>query len=302
MTTEKTIASLIRPLFGTSPSRITPTHGGQISTAFLVELDHRTIIVRTHSDPRVYAGTVHNLNILRSLGLPVPDVLTADLTQSVWPFSYLVLSHFPGRELRHELAGMSEDQMTTLARGIMEFQRRVAALPDGEGYGYVNIGERGTFGNWWDLLCREWSHIDLESRDLRTDRYRRIIQAAEAQQAYLQAVPATCFLDDITVKNVIVQNGALTGLIDFDCVCYGDPLWHLALTTVGVVADVGRSRLFYAEALVREADLSEEQLRALALYRAIMGAEFLDRCGPAETPAWRAQMEQCVEDWIRKAG
>jgi len=39
------------------------------------------------------------------------------------------------------------------------------------------------------------------------------------------AVPAICFLDDLTTKNVIVQDGVLQGVVDFDHVCYGDPLF-----------------------------------------------------------------------------
>ena len=48
-----------------------------------------------------------------------------------------------------------------------------------------------------------------------------------------------CFLDDLTIKNVIVAEGKLQGIVDFDWVCYGDPLYMIALTQTAVVSDIG---------------------------------------------------------------
>ena len=42
-------------------------------------------------------------------------------------------------------------------------------------------------------------------------------------------------LDDITTKNVIVSAGELQGFVDFDNVCYGDPLYMLGLTMVAIL-------------------------------------------------------------------
>jgi aminoglycoside phosphotransferase (APT) family kinase protein len=49
-------------------------------------------------------------------------------------------------------------------------------------------------------------------------------------ETYFSSVQPTYFLDDLTSKNVIVQDGELRGLVDFDVVCYDDPLYWLALT------------------------------------------------------------------------
>jgi len=111
-------------------------------------------------------------------------------------------------------------------------------------------------------------------------------------------VPPTCFLDDITVKNVIVRSGELQGLVDFDCVCYGDPLLWLALTATGVVSDVGTRELFYIEELKRLWKVLPEQEPVLALYAAIFALDFLRRFTPSETPIWRARMGAAIERWI----
>ena len=117
-------------------------------------------------------------------------------------------------------------------------------------------------------------------------------------EAYFRAVPSTCFLDDITVKNVIIQHGELQGLVDFDCVCYGDPLYWLALTATGVVSDVGTRELFYVEELKRLWELTVEQEQIFALYSAAMSLDFIRRFSEVETPEWNARMLAAVERWM----
>lgn len=107
-----------------------------------------------------------------------------------------------------------------------------------------------------------------------------------------------CFLDDITVKNVIVQNGELQVLIDFDCVCYGDPLYWLALTAVGVVSDVGARGQFYIEELKRLWGLTPQQEQVLAFYCALMAQDFVQRAAAQETPEWNKRMQEATENWL----
>ena len=117
---------------------------------------------------------------------------------------------------------------------------------------------------------------------------------------YFHSVPPTCFLDDITVKNVIVENGELQGLVDFDCVCYGDPLYWLALTAVGVISDVCARELFYVDELTRLWQLTPQEEQVLALYSAAMSLDFLRRFAPVETVTWNAGMWAAVEQWTRR--
>ena len=43
--------------------------------------------------------------------------------------------------------------------------------------------------------------------------------------------------------------GELQGMVDFDVVCYGDPLYMVGLTATAIVIDVGTRELFYVEEL-----------------------------------------------------
>ena len=78
-----------------------------------------------------------------------------------------------------------------------------------------------------------------------------------------------CFLHDLTIKNVLVDGGELSGLIDFDTVCYGDPLLVLGTTLGHIDTMVGERGRPYAEALLRCWAPQGERRRATGFYAAL---------------------------------
>ena len=292
---------LAAEILGVAPIAATHQAFGHNSVTFEVVLPNRSLIVRMNPRAEVFATTAHNITVLAGLELPTPTVLAVDVTCSRVPFAYMILDKIPGRDLRYELGTMSTEQMTRLATQIVEFQHRVGQLPPGQGYGYVGIGETGPHASWWDVPDHRIEARDTTGEVERTRWQDRALRMQERFEPYLRSVPPTCFLDDITVKNVIVQNGELQGLVDFDCVCYGDPLLWLALTATGVVSDVGTRELFYVEELKRLWGLTPDQEPILALYAAIFALDFLCRFSPSETPEWRARMGAAIERWITLA-
>ena len=98
----------------------------------------------------------------------------------------------------------------------------------------------------------------------------------------------------------LVEQGELRGIVDFDVVCYGDPLYWIALTQTAIVCDVGEHRLFYADELCRAMDLDEAQREIVNVYAALFAGSFLETCranGDAE--AERRLLDQ-LDDWLEK--
>lgn len=277
---EAQVTALIVDALGIQPRAAALQPFGHNSVTYEAVLPEGSGIVRMNADTSVFAATERNIASLAGLGLPVPHVLASDLSKTRFPFAYLLLDKIPGRDLGYELAGMTPAQMTRLAEQIVDYQRRVMTLPLGTGYGYAGIGERGPYSSWQELVFSEEVPVQ-----------------ASRYAAYFRQVPPVCFLDDITVKNVIVQNGELQGLIDFDCVCYGDPLYWLALTAVGVVSDVGVAGQFYVDELKRLWGLPSGQEPVLAFYCASMAQNFVRGAGQ-ETPEWNKRMQNAIEEWL----
>lgn len=119
--------------------------------------------------------------------------------------------------------------------------------------------------------------------------HRRLFAGIALARPYLEDIEPVCFLDDLTTKNVMVHNGALTGVVDFDCVCYGDPMFQVGLTAASVAAGYTSRCRFYIDELIRFSRPSAKERVMIELYQAVflvnfLGAEWSDRPGP-----WRAQ-------------
>jgi aminoglycoside phosphotransferase (APT) family kinase protein len=269
---------------------------GQASVTYQVDAGDVRVIVRTNTDPSAYAGTVANLDRLRDIGMPVPHVIHADLTCEGLPFAYVMTDVFPGRDLRYELASMTEPQRIALAERIVGFERQATALPRGDGYGFVPIGAPGPHRTWPDAIRADRAAamtvgdpvsadepVGAGAGDLvgagelagAGDLMRAVNDCLAGAEPRLASVEPVCFLDDLTIKNVIVSGGQLQGIVDFDVVCYGDPMYWLALTQVAVLSDIGVAGQSYVDELVRLWGPSDVERANLALYCAVHAIAFL---------------------------
>jgi aminoglycoside phosphotransferase (APT) family kinase protein len=297
---EASVLRIMAGTFGIEPIGLERVTLGHISRTYKVQLPDRSVIVRTNDNLEMFATTACNIDILRNLGLPVPRVLVSDLVIEQQPFAYMVMACIPGRDLLYELAAMSRPQMTTLAEQLVRYQRIVGTLPLGDGFGYVGIGQKGPQAKWWDVLFHDQAENPPDSQPLRRW-HARIYEIVRRHENYLRAAAPTCFLDDITVKNVMIENGMLAGLVDFDCVCYGDPLWWIGLTASGVVSDVGSDELFYVDEICRFYGLSEEQRRIVPLYAALHASTFINGSNGSEGEEWTNRLRHHIDQWLDEA-
>lgn len=269
------VAAVIQQHFGEAPSAIRHCSFGHLTTTFKVTVGDRDVIVRTTDRPTAFAATVANLEALAHLGLPVPTLLARDLTTTRWPFAYIITDAFTGRDLRFELPGMSAAQQRTVARSVIDFQRRAASLPQGTSFGFGPVGAGGGATSWHEVVEREIARavpvLDQNARSLLP----RLRSAVNRLGEYFDVITPTCFLDDLTTKNVIVDRGVLQGVIDFDVVCYGDPLFQIALTQTAIAADLPTHDLVYVEELCNAAVLSARQRQVVNVYSGVFALNFL---------------------------
>jgi aminoglycoside phosphotransferase (APT) family kinase protein len=259
----------------------------------------RSVVLRVSPRRAFFAHTRHNLNVLKALDLPVPTVLAAGATASNG--SFVVLNWIPGRDLMFELDGMRTDQMTRVAEAITEYQQRVASLPESRGFGWAPIGGHAAHARWSEMFGMPVeSPLGDDATALQQLRHR--LRAVRRQiEPYFASRRPICFLDDLTIKNVLVENGELQGLIDLDVVCYGDPLLSVGTTLARVAADVGEAGRFYGDALVRCRHPSADAYRAIHFYAALWAIGFLaaaDRLGDA---ARARALEPIVDALLREA-
>ncbi|TDG00691.1 phosphotransferase family protein [Paenibacillus piri] len=294
------VERLAEHVFGTAPETVERMTFGHSNVVYEATVRGQAYIIRTNADAAVLQATARNLDILADLGLPVPITVTLDLSKRLFPSAYIVLHHIPGRDLRYELPGMTKPQMTAVAEQIVSFQQKAGQLPEGTGYGWVPIGAQGPYRSWYDVVARD---IDNHIHHLRYDVAERQLQAIhsrlEARKPYLAQVPPRCFLDDLTIKNVIVRDGRLQGVIDFDWVCYGDPLYMISLTQTGIIADIGwTDALFYVEELCRISGIDGRQREIVDFYSVVHGLQFLGFLRGEHQESSAARVVRYIRQWL----
>ncbi|MGF6725475.1 aminoglycoside phosphotransferase (APT) family kinase protein [Paraburkholderia sp. GAS41] len=279
-------------------SRQSLTESG--NAIFRVQLaDGRAVAVRINPRRGMFSFTRHNLDALRTLGLPVPNVLAAGATPA--QASFVILEWLPGRDLQYELASLSALQSTRIAETVTGYQKRVASLPESQGFGWAPIRRHATTAQWTGIFGQpstEEPPHDASALEHLRSRLRAIRRAVEPYFASLRPI---CFLDDMTLKNVLVEQGELQGIIDVDFVCYGDPLMAVGTTLAHIAADVGEAGRFYGQELIRCAAPSPDAQRAIYFYSSLWMTGFLAAAEAAGETQRAAELQQATDAMLRTA-
>jgi len=226
------------------------------------------------------SGAVAWSELLRPLGVPLPALLSQDVRAEA-PLPYLVLERLPGDDVGDIYGTLTAGERLTLARSVADVQRTVATIGTGHGYGYSTApGGPAPRRSWSDVVldnvARSGARLETSPSHVR-DLHENVRQQAVSRTPQLDAVASTPFLDDLTTKNVLVSGGKLTGVVDVDVVCFGDPLYTPALTKVALVADDQPTD--YVDAWLEYCGATERDESTFDLYCAVFCCDLLGEGG-----------------------
>ena len=228
-----------------------------------------------------FVSAVYWHRLLTPRGVPLPNLLGSDVQPPVGSFPFLLMERLPGRDPNDEYPTLSAGQKRLLPQRLVQIQASVGELPPGPGFGFARSYEdRSLHATWADVLLTslERSRRHTQSAGLvSTAHVDRVARKLPAYQAYFAAIPPTAFLDDATTKNVLVHNGQLSGIVDVDWVCFGDPLFVVALTQMALLKT--RYNIDYITFWTDELHLTADQHAVLSLYTAIFAVDFLGELG-----------------------
>jgi Ser/Thr protein kinase RdoA (MazF antagonist) len=243
--------------------------------------DDAPVIVRM-ADPAVengIPGGVYWHGRLKELGVPVPEMYGHDLEAE---FPYMVLERLPGSDLGAVYPDLTAEQKRTLAHEIAAIQDRVGTLPHADHFGYLDSYDNPTSPakSWNQLMADGLNRAEKMIREggvFDPEIVARVRAAAAPRESYFSSVQPAPFLDDTTTKNVIIHNGALSGIVDTDNVCFGDRLDVLALTNTAVLSRGWEPDYidYWAEAW----ELGAAERKLVDLYTAMHGVYFMGEIG-----------------------
>jgi aminoglycoside phosphotransferase (APT) family kinase protein len=95
----------------------------------------------------------------------------------------------------------------------------------------------------------------------------------------VKTIEPTAFLHDATTKNVIVDEGRVTGLVDVDHMAFGDALWAPTLTRMSLLA--AHRPTGYADEQIEELSATSDARERADLYTILHCLSFLGELGQA---------------------
>lgn len=255
--------------------RFTTGNHHYVYDAILADRSPVVIRMAIPSEKSAMIGAFEWNTTLRELGIPVAKLLFSNLD---FTFPYLILDRLKGKDLGFTIDQMADEDLKTLATQLMGYQKTVAKLPYGNRFGYSISHDTANGHSWKAVLNQIIDRSEKRITDtgfVNTSNVTKVRNLFEHCDSKLSLSHPTPFLHDITTKNVIIHNGKLSGIVDVDDLCYGDPLFHIGLTQMAVLSQ--NSNVKYIQFLLSAfGDFSSDLLR---LYTAICCLDFLSELG-----------------------
>jgi len=208
-----------------SPLQIERMVIGICNEVYGVALPLKKVIVRMNTDESQLRGVERNIALFSSLNIKVPSLITSDYSKKEFPVGYQILSYLPGKDLGQVIESMSDNELKALAVEIADIFRKLASIPTNGKFGWVGADESRLVDSWAKIMRQD----KVEERNNQTGvvgekLVNREKELYEKYRPYFDSVKSILHYDDISSKNVLINEGKFSGLVDLDEVTYGDPL------------------------------------------------------------------------------
>ncbi len=222
---------------------------------------------------------------LQPLGVPLPRLYQHG---DIEGYRFAIYQRLPGSDLEAVYPDLSPGTRRKIARRVAEIQQTIHTLDD---------RRLRAAAPWPEMVLRilDRSEREIGQRDRNLLGYvDQVRQTFGRHEAYLAAVRPVAFLYDACVRNVIVSEGRVSGVIDVDEVWYGDPL--LAVGRGKTILRLMEQETDYITYWAEWLNLSEFQLRIVDLYALLYCVRFMGTLGQ------RLNGNKSVQTDLSKAG
>lgn len=278
---EKIASSIVQSMIGKLVLSVTRIATGDQNFVYAVKTKDTEYILRMTniSHKNKFHAAIAWQKMLLPLGVPLAEFIKSDLDARYSPYPTLLMMRLPGDDLINIYSHLTDVEKKNLANEMVKIQALCAALPEGPGYGILDsYNDMSTEKTWYAFLSKKLelykAHI-TKSAVFNPHLVAQVLNIAKGMEESFQTVQPRPFLWDASERNVLIHNGKITGIVDVDEICFGDPLFVIALTSTCLELEgfdtlytdywaqalhLGRSaqarldfyRLFYAIAFMRK--------------------------------------------------
>ncbi len=275
----KTAINILHENLGIIPIEITRFTNGYCHSVYYVKTAKDEFVLRItgKTNKQYYTGSLKWLTELNALGIPVPQIIKHGQYQEEF---YALISFIPGKDMGEVYRTLTDSQKRGIVKELSAIQRKVSALPVARLYGYPHSGRNESFTAWTgyveSILERARERIK-QNGIFSADVCETVKESMRSLDGYFSSVKPTPFLDDITTKNVLIHDGKLSGIVDVDEMCFGDPLLVIGLTHAALLLMEADTK--YTEYWLDETGADAIQRKAVTCYTLLFCTDFMGEQG-----------------------
>ncbi len=269
---EKSYEQMIRTIilfhFGYIPKFIKRITIGTSNEVYDVGLKDKEVIVRLSPVDKFLMGSHDHIPKFKNLDICVPTILFENYNKKLVPVAYQIQNKIAGQDMCNVIEDMTDDQLRSLAREIVNIFNKIKTIPSSDKFGVIWGGGDNDISDSWTERMRIWIDDSKENGTKTGVIDENILRIAEnlyvKYRAYFDSVKPITYYGDISYKNIMVNNGAFSGLVDLDGLTQGD-----------LLEAIGRIKLswyktpydhIYTNAIMDEMNLNNEQRNIVIMY------------------------------------
>ncbi len=277
--TEQIASSIVKLMTGEQTSSALRMATGDQNYVFEVKTSESEYVIRLTDEghKQKFISAMYWQSKLIPLGVPLAEFIQTDLEGKYSKFPALLMKRLPGNDLINVYGGLKDSEKRSLAEEIVKIQAMATYLPEGASYGITDSYEHPTgFNTWFEFLMQRLHFYEAQvaaNHVFEPAKVSKVISIANKMKDELKSIRATPFLWDASERNVMVQHGKITGIVDVDELCFGDPLFVIALTSAALELE-GHDTI-YTDHWATFMDLDQKAKQRLAFYRLFYAVAFM---------------------------
>ena len=194
---------------------------GQGNYVFQLNTVKESFVIRLGHDS--YEESINLLNLVSSTGVTVPKPM---FSGECGGFNYMICSYINGKDIGLIYNELTDSEKKTIAKEVVEIQSKVSK---------ISLPYQCDMVGWvYHMLDRARYRIKANGF-FDTSKVDEVEKMVPLFGDYFKNLQPVVYLDDISTKNLMINNGHVAGIVDIDWLGYGDPLTFVALTNIALL-------------------------------------------------------------------
>ncbi len=265
---EKTASQILKQHISMKINKIERCGIGHGNYVYIISGETARYVLRCSEEAHAYKDTIYWLKRLRKINIPVPEIIADGKYQN---YDYIILTYLNGRDFGIVYPTLKDGEKRTIAREVVRIQNTVAAME------FESLEKDWTWNSFIkNMLDRAKERIEKNGY-FDGNKVEQLWEISGMLGDYFGQVKPIAYLDDISTKNLLIENGKVSGIIDIDWMGVGDKLTYVAMSNVALL-NMGCDTV-YVEYLLEEMKINPAERKAFLFYSLLFCVDFMGERG-----------------------